>query len=191
MIWGMLRVKREESDLGAVRSYGGICGWTSKEERQNLCGVVAWQDPYLLQLAPLLLPFSAVIALAPQYPSSFYWWNSTHHFLAVQLLVLFLPNQKPTRGQSFGDSWCVWGAKTERKIWDWAGECWAVSSFIFTVYSASERVRFGHRPESYGFLPWCLVPDQNQVLFFFFFKTGFLFSWIWIHFICHWVLFPS
>lgn len=50
-----------------------------------------------------------------------------------------------------------------------------MSSFIFTVYSASERVRFGHRPESYGFLPWCLVPDQNQVLFFFFLRRVFCF----------------
>ena len=64
----MLRVKREESDLGAVRYHGnqgGICGWSSEEEQQNLCGGVAWQDPSLLQLAPLPQPFSAVMAPAP------------------------------------------------------------------------------------------------------------------------------
>lgn len=67
VIRGMLRVKREESDLGAVRSHGnqgGICGWTSEAKQQNLCGGVAWQDPSLLQLAPLLRPFSAVMAPA-------------------------------------------------------------------------------------------------------------------------------
>lgn len=36
-----------------------------QEEQQNLCGGVAWQDPSLLQLAPLPQPFSAVLAPAP------------------------------------------------------------------------------------------------------------------------------
>lgn len=41
-------------ELSSHGNQGGVCGWTSEAKQQNLCGGVAWQDPSLLQLAPLL-----------------------------------------------------------------------------------------------------------------------------------------
>lgn len=85
----------------------GAWGWTSEQDRQRHCGMWGSDLAGPLPVSAGSPDPSPVMALVPQYSSSLFSWVSPVTSLAVQLLVLFLPNQKPTRGQSFGDSWCI------------------------------------------------------------------------------------
>lgn len=136
-------MKTGESKFGVVRSDTGSLGslhqveaygWVLKKERQH-----SWPSLMLLPW-PLWTPARVFVC--------FSWWGRTVTFLAFYLLILFLNNQKPCRGQGVGDSWCIWGAKTEWKIWDWAGRyVLGQLSFSWTILFRNWAT-FGHSTES-------------------------------------------
>ena len=102
-------MKREESDVGAVRHNTETEAGPVARSQRGKDGI--WSGglagPFPASPAPRLGPFSAVTAWPLGILVAFSDGLGTITSSAFQLLVLFLPNQKPTRGQSFGDGWCI------------------------------------------------------------------------------------